>query len=274
VVARGVPESGEGACDSMSKQGRQARILELIAARGEVSVDTLAAELDVSSMTIRRDLTDLAKAGRISRTRGGAVLSATGVAAFEFQQQRRLNLPLKQAIARAAARQVEPGTTLLLDTGSTTLEAARAVAGIPRLTVLTTSLSIASVLYARDNVTLILLGGIVRKGSPDLSGPLTEENLRRFRVDLAMVGADGATQDGVFTAHLEVARVTRSIMAAAQHTLLVADHTKFGTPAFVQYAEWSDIDGIVTDAGMDAATREWVAELGPEVTFAEVDTPA
>jgi len=249
----------------MTRQRRQSEIIELLAAKGEMTVDELAGRFRVSEMTIRRDLARLARSGRLSRTHGGAVLSLAGTVSFEFQHRQARNIELKRRIARAVAERIEPGTTLLLDTGSTTLEVARAVAAVPRLTVLTTSLMIASVLHTRENVELILLGGAVRRGSPDLSGPLTEENLRRFRVDAAVLGGDGATRDGVFTASLEVARVAHAIVEAAERSFLAVDHTKFETPAFVKYADWSDFRHVVTDNGIGPEVRAWLDRTGIDV---------
>ena len=105
--------------------------------------------------------------------------------------------------------------TVALDTG-TTLEVSNAIAGIENLTVLTSSLAIASTLYARDTINLVLLGGKARRGSPDLAGWLTEENLKHFRVDVTMVGADGADRDGLYTNDESIARVTQAMIAGGR----------------------------------------------------------
>ena len=252
----------------MSWNSRQNEILDLLGREGEVVVVTLAAQFGVSEMTIRRDLTRLARAGKLSRTHGGAMPSRAGIVEFSFQENLNRNAEQKRAIAQAAARAVQPGMTVLLDTGSTTLEVARAIAGLPKLTVLTTSLMIAAALHTQESIELILLGGTVRKDSPDLSGPLTEENLGRFRVNLAVLGADGVSADGVFTESMNVARVSRAIVKAAERAVLTIDGSKFGRAALVRYAEWQDFNQVITDKGVPAQVRKWLNRKGPEVVYA------
>lgn len=237
--------------------------------RGEVSVQELASRFAVSDMTIRRDLFSLEKRGELTRTHGGAVISKSGIIEFAFKNKERLYAEEKKAIAREAASFIEPGMTITLDTGTTTLEVARAIVGIRNLTVLTSSLVIASTLYAHDHIELVLLGGSVRKGNPDLSGWLTEENLKRFRVDLAVIGADGADRQGIFTTDMNVARVSQTMIAGAQRTALVIDHSKFSKSAFVQFARWNQIDVLITDWGTPAASKKWVKKSAKRVIFAE-----
>ena len=132
----------------------------------------------------------------------------------------------------------------------------------------TTSLMIAAALHTQESIELILLGGTVRKDSPDLSGPLTEENLGRFRVNLAVLGADGVSADGVFTESMNVARVSRAIVKAAERAVLTIDGSKFGRAALVRYAEWQDFNQVITDKGVPAQVRKWLNRKGPEVVYA------
>ena len=236
---------------------RQRKILQALAGREEVSAAALARRFRVTTMTIWRDLEALAHAKRITRTHGGALLSAPAVAAFAFQARQQCHLAEKAAIGRAAAQRVKPGMTVILDTGTTTLEVARALGGIPRLKVLTSSLAIASALLTHDNLELVLLGGTVSPGSPDLSGALTEDNLAAFRADLAFVGADAMDQHGLYTRNQGIARVSRAMIANAQRTILVADSSKFGRTAFVRFAAWDAMAGWVTDKALPADARRW-----------------
>jgi DeoR/GlpR family transcriptional regulator of sugar metabolism len=233
------------------------RILDWLAAHGEVSAAELAEHFHVTGMTIRRDLELLASQGRIIRTHGGALLAAPTMVAFEFQSRQQSRLPAKQAIARAAARLVEPGMTVVLDTGTTTLELARLLGGVPRLTVLTSSLAIASALLAHKGLELILLGGSVNKESPDLSGPLTLGNLAAFRAHLAFVGADAADERGFYTSGLQIAQVTRAMCENAERAILLADSSKFGAHATVRIAGWDLLDGLIVDADLPAQARGW-----------------
>lgn len=249
---------------------RRAKILELLAHDGEISVQHLTALFGVTPMTIRRDLEALENQGSLTRTHGGAIFSQRAVAEFAFLEQGRKHQREKEAIAREAAQLVQPGMTIVLDTGTTTLEVARAVAGISNLTVLTSSLAIASALHASNNVELVLLGGNVRRRSPDLMGPLTEENLDRFRVRMAILGADGADSTGVFTTELSIARVSRAMVQCARETVLVADSSKFEHPSFVRYADWKNISRVVTDDGLPSAARKWLSKAVGDVHYVRV----
>ncbi len=248
---------------------RQTKIIDMITEHGEVFVQDLAERLGVTTMTIRRDLDTLERDGRLIRTHGGAVLSNAGIIEFSFLKRGEDKSAEKRAIAREVATLVKPGMTIALDTGTTILEVAHAIAGIRDLRVLTSSLVIASALYARENIELVLLGGKARRGSPDLSGWLTEENLKHFRVDLAALGADGANRDGVYTSDESVGRVSQALIACASTIVLAADHTKFAKVSFLKYASWHDIDCVVTDEGVPPDVRKWLRRSTRDVVYAK-----
>lgn len=252
---------------------RQQNILQLLAGREEASVAELAEHFRVASMTIWRDLAVLEQAGRVTRTHGGALLAAPSVAAFAFQERRQSQMIEKAAVGRTAAQLVKPGMTVILDTGTTTLEVARALGGIPRLKVLTSSLAVASALLAHDDLELVLLGGTVSKGSPDLSGALTEDNLAAFRADLAFIGSDAMDKRGFYTSSQQIAGVSRAIIASAHQTILVADSSKFGKTAFVRIAGWEAIYGMVMDDGLSMDTRRWGEQSLKCLMVAPTGTP-
>lgn len=247
----------------MKKQNTSLRlqqILNRLSGRDEITVADLSEHFQVTSMTIRRDLDALERQGRVTRTHGGAILAAPSVVAFSFQARRQARMAQKKAIAREAVGRVEPGMTVLLDTGTTTLEVAKALASISDLRVLTSSLAIASALLAHDGLELVLLGGTVNRNSPDLSGPLTEDNLAAFRADITFVGADAVDEKGLYTSSQQIARVSRTMLATAKQTVLVADSGKFGETAFARFAQWREIDELITDSGLGPDHREWVEE--------------
>lgn len=248
---------------------RQQGILDLLRQHGDISVHDMAAHFDVALMTIRRDLAFLESSGNLVRTHGGAMLSRAAVVEFTFIEKGRHNAVEKQAIANVIAGMVRPGMSISLDTGTTTLEVARAIASIKELRVLTSSLAIASELYAHENVELILLGGTARKGSPDLSGWITEENVKRFRVDLAILGADGVCQDGIYTTDISIARVSQAMIASASHVVLAVDHAKFDSTSFVKLAEWKAIGTVVTDSRISPSARKWLDRVAKHVHYAK-----
>ncbi len=245
---------------------RLRRILDLLTRQPEVTVAELAERFGVTTMTVRRDLAALEQEGRVARTHGGAIPVAPQVARFTFGERRQLNLSRMQAIARAAAQRVMPGSTLIVDTGTTTLELAALLSGIPALRVLTSSLAIASELFAHENVDVVLLGGTLNRASPDLSGPLTEDNLDAFRADLAFIGADAVDRQGLYTQTQEIARVTRAMIRNAKQTVLLADSSKFEREAFARFATWKPIAAVITDGGIAPATRRWLRRCVADVT--------
>jgi DeoR/GlpR family transcriptional regulator of sugar metabolism len=163
---------------------------------------------------------------------------------------------------------IKPGMSVSMDTGSTTLEVARALADMRDLRVVTTSLAIASILHATDGVEVVLLGGIVRKTSPDLYGPITEENIKRFSVQLAVLGTDAISPSGCFTTDAGVSRISRALIESAEMSVVVADSTKFARTAFAQHASLSEISKLVTDEGCPHDVRIWLEKAVKEVIYA------
>ena len=250
-------------------RARHDGMVEWVRAHGETSVGELASGFGVSVATARRDLALLEEAGRLVRTHGGALLSKTGVVEFAFAERSERLAEEKRAIAQRVASMVHSGATVALDSGTTTLEVAKALAGLDGLTVLTSSLAIASVLYAYETIELVFLGGTARKGSPDLTGWLTEENLKQFHVDFSVVGADGITRDGAYARAVDLARVCRSVLAAGETSILVVDHSKVGRASFSRFASLRQFDHVVTDGGVPRGERKWLERMGRDVSYVE-----
>mgnify|MGYP006302055313 FL=1 len=256
----------------MTPTARHENILAQLAQRGEVNVNELAEELGVDRVTIRRDLSALEAQRLLHRTHGGAVPSRLGSVQFTFHEKQETQQAQKAAIGAAVAELIEPGMTVSLDTGTTTLAVAQALQDCRALTVLTSSLAVASILYPQDGIRLVILGGMVRSESPDLFGPITQTNLRSFRVDLSVQGADGVGPDGLFTTDPETSSISQAMMAGAETSVLVVDSSKFGQHAFVRFAGWDDIDHVVTDDGLTPEHRAWLESAGPGLTYARVGT--
>jgi DeoR family transcriptional regulator, fructose operon transcriptional repressor len=244
--------------------------LQFLRDNGDASVQELADHFEVSVMTIRRDLAALEQSGKLKRTHGGAVLSKEGIVEFTFERKGKKFSTEKRAIAQEVAKLIHPGMSISLDSGTTTLEVAKAIAGIESLTVLTSSLAIASVLYAHENIELVLLGGRARKGNPDLTGWLTEENSKRFHVDMTIIGADGINQTGAFTTAVDITKVCQALIEGGEKGILVADHTKFDKPSFAKFASLKDFDHIITDEGMRSATRKWLSKHANKITYSKI----
>ncbi len=227
---------------------RKRRILALLEARGGMRTRELARELGVSEATVRRDLTELAREGRVERTHGGALPLRMGTATeppFDLKAKRKV--AEKERIATAALRHVKDGSTIILDSGTTALALARKLAERP-VTVIALDLKVAEAL-ARGRAEVWVVGGRARNGLFSLVGPWAENLLAEVHADLFFLGADAVDEEAVTNATLEEAEVKRRAHAAAQRTILVADHTKFGRRALARVLPLEALAGVVTDRG-------------------------
>lgn len=235
----------------MTPKTRHLRILDRLTAQGEAQVAQLAVSLGVSDMTIRRDLDSLALAGKVIRTHGGAALSGRVVFDFQFLQRTREHEEAKRQVAEMAASLVQEGQSVLLDSGTTTLAVARALKSRKRMTVITTSLPIASELQSCESIDLVLLGGALRREAPDLIGPLTENNLEQLKADIAFIGADAVDTNGqVYNQSIAVARMLTRMASSARQTYVVADSTKIGKTALARFGNLKGWKGLITDRGL------------------------
>ncbi|GAA1092680.1 MULTISPECIES: DeoR/GlpR family DNA-binding transcription regulator [Kitasatospora] len=258
----------------MLAEQRRALILDEVRRRGGVRVNELTRQLNVSDMTIRRDLDALARVGAVEKVHGGAV-PAGPARTHEpgFAAKSALELSAKEQIARAAARLVSPGAAIALSGGTTTYALARELTGIERLTVVTNSVPVSEVFEQAHRAggpaaTVVLTGG-VRTPSDALVGPVADRAIRSLRFDLLFLGTHGVSPEaGLTTPNLAEAETNRTLVASARRTVLVADHTKWGTVGLSTFAELSEVDTWVTDAGLPSEAVETARELIDEVVLA------
>jgi DeoR family transcriptional regulator of aga operon len=237
---------------------------------GEVSIDALAEGFNVSGMTIRRDLELLESRGDVIRTHGGAALAQRLTFEFSFREKQDTNSRQKAQIARRAARYVQDGQVVMLDTGTTTLEIARRMVACQNVTVITTSLAIVSALQFAAGVRIVLLGGFLRGGSPDLHGPLTEQNVEMFRGDVAFLGADAVDLDGnTYADDLQVVNLDRKMAASAAQAVVVADSSKFGRNGMCRVFSPQDYDVVISDADLHRDMQKRLLKRGIRVDVAE-----
>ncbi len=253
----------------MNRNLRKTRIRELIAQRGECSVEELAEQLGVSTMTVRRDLQALAAEGRVIRTYGGVRLGERATFEFAFLERMSQNREAKEAIAQVAAELVRGCRTIMLDGSTTTLAVARRLRGMTDLTVVTTSLPAAAELQHEPGIEVLLPGGYVRPASPDLTGSLTEANLELLRAEIAFLGADAIDLEGnVFTNPPDNSAVLLRLAASADRVYVVADHSKLGRRALRCFGRLRDWEGLITDGECDPEFVESLREQGIRVIVA------
>lgn len=244
---------------------RQSEILDLARADGKVLVEDLAQRFGVTLQTIRRDLTDLADAGRLERVHGGAVLKA-GVANIGYAERRGINAEAKAAIGRACAAAIPENSSLFLNIGTTTEAVARALLDHRNLTVVTNNLNVANILAESQSCDVIVAGGVLRRSDGGLVGDLTKEAIETFKVDYAVIGASALDQDGdLLDFDAQEVRVSRAIIRQARRTFLVADHSKLTRAAPVRIASLSEVQCLFTDRRLPAALALKCADWGTEV---------
>jgi DeoR/GlpR family transcriptional regulator of sugar metabolism len=233
----------------MARSARFEEELAVLAERGRLEVGELARRLDVSDMTVRRDLEELERRGLLRRIHGGAIPAVSRSYEPPFAVRSERAVQAKRAIAVEMASLFEDGDTVLLDVGTTTLEIARALQGRTNLTVLTPSLPIANLLADEVGIRLICLGGVVRPGERSLMGSLAIHALRQFYVDLCVLGVAGLdVEAGLTEFNLEDAEVKRAALERSRQLLVAADASKLGSVAFAAVAPATRIDVLVTDA--------------------------
>jgi DeoR/GlpR family transcriptional regulator of sugar metabolism len=252
---------------------RQARILHEVEQRGAVRVSQLARLLEVSEMTIRRDLDNLASQGRLDKVHGGATVAggtkpSTDEPGFEAKCARQT--AEKEAIAAAAAAMVRPGSAVGLSAGTTTWTLAHHLRSIPDLTVVTNSMRIADVLHKAGGAApnVVLTGGI-RTPSDALVGPVAVSSLRLLHLDLVFLGVHGMdARAGFTTPNLLEADTDQALVAAGQRLVVLADHTKWGTVGISTIVPLDRADVLVTDEAVDPDARATMRELGVDLVLA------
>lgn len=252
--------------DRGASVARRAAILKAVRDAGEANVAALAIAFAVTPQTIRRDLNALADKALIARVHGGAALGS-GIANARYEERRDHAAAAKARIGAAAAALVPEGASLFINIGTTTEAVARHLAGHARLMVVTNNLNVVDVLAGREGLAVIAVGGQVRAGDRAVIGALADQFIDNFRVDLALIGTSGLTEDGdLVDFDADEVLVARRIIRAARRVVLVADATKIGRIAPIRICGIEDIDHLVTDRMISAPLRQLLARRGVELT--------
>lgn len=238
----------------MLLEERHQTILNLLDEQGSVSVTDLVTRFNVSEMTIRRDLDFLERRGYLRRVHGGAITDRGRSYEPSFLTRAAVNQELKERIGKAAAELVNPGDSLILDVGTTTLEIARHLADKNELTIITPCFQIASVLAGNSNIRLILTGGILRPKELSMYGPLAERVFNDYFVDKLFLGAAGVDfTAGLTEFNLEDTLVKHAMLRSAKQVILTVDSSKFNRVAFTAIAPLKVVHTIVTDTDLEPA---------------------
>ncbi|HTX89656.1 MAG TPA: DeoR/GlpR family DNA-binding transcription regulator [Anaerolineales bacterium] len=250
----------------ISGTDRQNQILQLIENQQRLSVADICEQFAVSEATARRDLEVLAGQGKIQRVHGGAIALTQAPPEQPILQRQDEQAQEKVRIGQAAAALVGDGETVFLGSGTTVLEAARALRDRRNLTVITNSMPVVNALAGTDGMTIVCLGGMLRDSELSFIGHITEQALAEVRADKVIIGTRAISlEHGLTHEYLPETMTDRAILKSGREIIVVADHTKFGRAATVLLAPLERIQTIVTDKETPRDFLDAVLERGIQV---------
>lgn len=257
----------------MLRVARQAQILQLIGERGFVENDELARLLDVTQTTIRRDLKVLSEQNLIKLDHGGSFSTGLLDAAVEpaYETKVYANYERKRAIGAAAASLVCDGDAIILDSGTTSIQIAYFLkrSQLKNLTVFTCDLLVAKELCPAPNISVVMLGGTIRKSFYSAYGPYTENILKNITAKKAFLGIDAAHKEhGIFNFVLEEVPVKQLMIQNSDELIVVTDSSKFGKTAPYKVCPWDVIDQVVTDKFENQEYLECLSQKNVKITVA------
>jgi DeoR family glycerol-3-phosphate regulon repressor len=223
---------------------------------------------------VRRDVRLLAEAGLLTRFHGGARLPGSTTENIAYRQRQQLNDDAKRRIARAVARDVPNGCSLIINIGTTTEAIARELLHHQGLRVITNNLNVAAILSGNADCEVIVAGGVVRGRDQGIVGEATVDFIRQFRVDIGVIGISGIEADGTLRDYdYREVKVARAIMTQSREVWLAADHSKFNRPAMVELGGLDQVHTLFTDAPPPPPFENLLAEAGVRCVVANASTP-
>ncbi|MFD0681798.1 MULTISPECIES: DeoR/GlpR family DNA-binding transcription regulator [unclassified Paenibacillus] len=246
---------------------RRQNIVNALKQQGKISIQEIVQLFDCSEATVRRDLDLLERKGALIRNLGGAVLDQQSMVKEQsFLEKKELLWFEKEAVALEAASLVEEGDSIGLTGGTTTFLIARALKKHEGITVVTNAVNIAMELADSEGVQVLLTGGVMRRKSYELCGPLAEKMLESININKMFMGIDGiAAEQGVTTYSELEAEIARLMIRRSLQTYAVFDYTKLGRTSLFPIAPLSSLHGCITNAGADHKLLDQMREQGIEL---------
>ena len=250
----------------LSMTERHQSILDILQLQGGVSVTDLSQRLNVSEVTIRKDLTALEKQNKLYRTHGRAIPISPYIGDRHINEKEKQFVMEKQAIGKAAAALIHEHDSILMASGTTILFAAKQLAEAKNITVITASVSVSSMLSQNKDIDVVQLGGLVRESSVSVVGSFAESMLKYFNCSQLFIGADGVDLEfGVTTTNMMEANLNRMMMDASQQIILLVDSSKFGKKGFSKICDLDKVDTIITDKNIPQKYLDSLTDLGIEM---------
>lgn len=265
IVSNKLEDSG----GPVARARRLKHILHTLDKKDFVRVSDLVERLEVSPMTIRRDLGDLERRGLLVRTHGGAMKSEVIASLFSFERRLERNGAAKEAICSAAARFVADGDILFVDCGTTLFRLARHLRGKRNLRVITNSLPVVAELLHAPGVRVSLVGGEVVGERQAVYGAAAERAIGEYHADKAFIGADGLSlKNGLSSYDEQEAGVTRRLAENSDRVFLLCDSSKLERDSYVRFAPLSLFQVLITDHRLERALRDRYRRQGIEIVIA------
>ncbi len=254
---------------SLSQQARHEQIVELVSAKGFVSIDDLAGHFDVTPQTMRRDINTLAGENRLRRFHGGAS-AAPSTQNTEYTKRKHLQSPEKARIAQRVAEHIPDHASLFINIGTTNEAIAKALLNHTGLKIITNNLHVAAIVSGKEDFDVIMAGGKVRSRDGGIIGEATMDFIKQFRVDFGIIGISGIDEDGsLLDFDYQEVRVSQAIIANSREVILAADNTKFTRQAMIRLGDFNDIDTLVTDKVPEKHFLNLIKNAEAEILVAE-----
>ncbi len=262
-------QADSGGSRRLLAEERRRKIIEALDKDGRVMVADLVRNFRVSAVTARADLDALASAGALVRSHGGAVRQTRAPLDYPVVLKRTQHHTEKVRIAKAAADLIQPGQTIILDSGTTTSGIAHEIRWRKlRVTVITNALNVALELCRAAEVSVIMLGGLLRPSALTLAGPQAERTLRSLRADHLFLGVDALDIDaGLCTPDILEAQLNALMMEVSQEVTAVTDSSKFQRHSMSVIGKVESLDRLITDDKADAALVAEIRARGVEVVL-------
>ena len=250
----------------MTKEERHALIMDMLIQQNSILVTDLSERLQVSSVTIRKDLTELERAKKLYRSHGRAILINPYINNRNVNVKEKLCIDEKRIIGKVAASMITHDDSILIASGTTVHALARSIEADHKLTVITASLQVSELLSGQENIDIIQLGGMLRHSSLSVVGNYAESILSNFFCSKLFLGVDGIDLDyGSTNSNIEEALLNIKMIEASQRTIIMADSSKFGRRGFGRICNLDRIDVIITDSGITASVARAIEDAGIEL---------
>lgn len=249
------------------QEERLDKIMEMLSKQDRLLTNDVAASLNTTPATIRKDLNLLESEGLLRRTHGGAVKGKSLFRGLALKEKEKIKIAEKKRLVKEAANLISEGDTIILDSGSTTTLLAKEIKEVKGLTVITNAINIAYEMLDSE-ATVIVIGGSLDKDSQTTIGPLADGMLKRISSSKLFFGVDGIDLDiGLSTPNILEANTTRTMMEVSGESILLTDDSKFGRRSLGVICGIDNLDRLITTKCLSSQEIDQLEKVGVEITM-------